>query len=123
MQARALKRARDNLSRTGTFPLASFAFLYRLGLADEAFQLIDQSSFAYMFDPDRRSPSGAIDDGVIFSVLHNSGDMMKDVRFVGLCAKLGLCDYWVSTGNWPDCAEAVAPYYDFKSEARRLIAA
>jgi TolB-like protein len=123
MQARALKRARDNLSRTGTFPLASFAFLYRLGLADEAFQLIDQSSFAYMFDPDRRSPSGAIDDGVIFSALHNSGDMMKDVRFVGLCAKLGLCDYWVSTGNWPDCAEAVAPYYDFKSEARRLIAA
>ena len=120
MQARALKRARDTLSRTGTLPLSSFAFLYRLGLADEAFQLIDQASFAYMFDPELRSPNGAIDDGVIFSILHKP-EMFKDIRFVRLCAKLGLCDYWVNTGSWPDCAEAVAPYYDFKAEARRLV--
>ncbi len=123
MQARALKRAKDNLSRTGSIPLWSFAFLYRLGLVDEAYHLINQASFAYMFDPELRSPNGAIDDGVIFSVLHNSSDMMKDIRFVRLCAKLGLCDYWVNTGNWPDCAEALAPYYDFKAEARGLVTA
>jgi TolB-like protein len=123
MQARALKRAMDTLSRTGTIPTSSFSFLYRLGLADEAFKLIDQASFAYMFDPELQSPNGMIDDGLVFSVLHNSGDMMKDIRFVRLCAKLGLCDYWVNTGNWPDCAEAVAPYYDFKAEARGLVTA
>ncbi len=47
---------------------------------------------------------------------------MYDIRFVGLCAKLGLCDYWVKTGRWPDCAELVASDYDFKAEARRLAA-
>jgi hypothetical protein len=44
--------------------------------------------------------------------------MMRDIRFVGLCAKLGLCDYWVASGRWPDCADR-APY-DFKAEAQRL---
>ena len=46
--------------------------------------------------------------------------MMRDIRFVGLCARLGLCDYWMKTGRWPDCADVVAPYYDFRAEARRL---
>ncbi|HEY3777847.1 MAG TPA: hypothetical protein VGL35_07300 [Rhizomicrobium sp.] len=122
VQARALQRATETLSRTGTLPHKSIMLLWRLGLVDEAFQLIDLASFAYMFDPDRRSPNGAADDGVIFSILHNS-QIMKDIRFVRLCAKLGLCDYWVKTENWPDCAEGVAPYYDFKAEARRLVAA
>jgi hypothetical protein len=52
-----------------------------------------------------------------------AGAMMRDVRFVRLCAKLGLCDYWVNTGRWPDCADAVATYYDFRAEARRLASA
>ena len=46
--------------------------------------------------------------------------MMEDVRFVGFCAKLGLCDYWLNTDRWPDCAaDGVVPY-DFKAECRRL---
>ncbi len=46
--------------------------------------------------------------------------MISDPRFVGLCAKIGLCDYWVETGHWPDCADTVG--YDFRAEARRLVA-
>ena len=57
-----------------------------------------------MFDPDQRSPNGTSSNGLIFSVVHN-GAMMRDPRFVSLCAKLGLCDYWVKTDRWPDCAE------------------
>jgi tetratricopeptide (TPR) repeat protein len=121
-QARVLKETRDTLNRTGSLPLHRLGFLCRLGLADEAFGLLDEISFAYMFDPERRSPNGAIDDGLIFAVLQSS-EMMQDIRFVRLCAKLGLCDYWVKSGNWPDCAQSVAPFYDFKAEARRLIAA
>jgi hypothetical protein len=26
----------------------------------------------------------------------------------------------VKTGRWPDCADFVAPSYDFRAEARRL---
>jgi TolB-like protein len=122
IQARAVKRARETLSRTGILPQSSFILCYRLGLTDETFELIDQSSFAYVFDPELRTPNGRVDDGLIFSVLHNA-EMMRDIRFVGLCARLGLCDYWVKSGRWPDCAEAAAPHYDFKAEARRLAAA
>jgi adenylate cyclase len=121
IQARALKRAQDTLTRTGGLPLGTFMTLYGLGLTDEVFELADQASFAFMFDPDQRSPNGADGPALIFSVTINTG-MMRDVRFVGLCGKLGLVDYWVKSGRWPDCAEAVAPYYDFKARARRLAA-
>ena len=51
-------------------------------------------------------------------VLFNSNAaILNDPRFPRLCAKLGLCDYWVATGRWPDRADA-APY-DFRAEARR----
>lgn len=46
--------------------------------------------------------------------------MREDPRFVRLCAKLGLVDYWVSVGHWPDCAEPGALPYAFKAECRRL---
>ena len=56
---------------------------------------------------------------IMFDVAYNRA-MIRDVRFVRLCAKLGLCDYWLKSDCWPDCAEVVAPDYDFKAEARRL---
>jgi hypothetical protein len=56
---------------------------------------------------------------MMFNV-NQPGPMMPDIRFVGLCAKLGLCDYWVKTGRWPDCAEDGVLAYDFKAECRRL---
>ena len=50
-----------------------------------------------------------------------NAELIHDVRFVSLCAKLGHCHYWVETGNWPDCADEVD--YDFRAEARRLAGA
>ncbi|MGH6878336.1 MAG: winged helix-turn-helix domain-containing tetratricopeptide repeat protein, partial [Rhizomicrobium sp.] len=116
VQAGVLIRARQTLDGAGALPHSTYVLLYRLGLADETFELIEQSSFAYMFDPTEPTTNGRIDDGLIFSLLHSNA-MVRDVRFVRLCAKLGLCDYWVKSGNWPDCAETVAPCYDFKAEA------
>ena len=46
--------------------------------------------------------------------------MRDDARFVILCDKLGLADYWLSTGCWPDFAEEVASLYDLKAECQRL---
>jgi adenylate cyclase len=116
----AVNQARYELARLGHVPLESLSTLYRLGYRQEVFDLIDQSSFASYFDPQQRWPGG-LSMVNIFAGVHNN-EMMCDPRFVGLCAKIGLCDYWVKTGRWPDCAEAVAPYYDFKSECRRLAA-
>lgn len=36
-----------------------------------------------------------------------------DPRFATICARLGLVDYWLETGLWPDCAAEVP--YDFRA--------
>jgi TolB-like protein len=45
-----------------------------------------------------------------------------DPRFVQLCARLGLVEYWMASGHWPDCVDEVAPHYDFKAECARVAA-
>lgn len=42
-------------------------------------------------------------------------------RFPALCARLGLAQYWLETGKWPDCASAVE--YDFKAACAAAVAA
>jgi len=112
-----LNRQRAELARTGTLPLVWPVWLYGLGLKDEAVELLDKASFAYLFDRQSPSPSGTIYPGSIFSPTYGFPD---DPRFVRLCGKLGLCDYWIDTGKWPDCADEVA--YDFRAEARTVAA-
>ncbi len=99
-------------ARNGTLPLHYLTAISQLGFADEAFELIDQSTFE-----DRLlMANSTVSSGVIFG---RENEVMKcDVRFLGLCAKLRLCDYWVETDRWPDCACQVP--YDFKSECLRM---
>lgn len=42
--------------------------------------------------------------------------LRQDARFAELCVRLGLYDHWQETGQWPDCAEEVTPFYDFQTE-------
>ena len=39
-------------------------------------------------------------------------ELRNDPRFAGLCARLGLVEFWLTTDKWPDCASEVP--YDFK---------
>ena len=119
IRARALVKARNRLARTRALPMSTFTTLSGLGLTDEVFDLVDRTSFGFVVDNAQRSPNGAAGSNGMFSPAHGHG-MMRDIRFVGLCAKLGLCDYWVETDRWPDCIDTVASEYDFKAEARRL---
>jgi TolB-like protein len=41
--------------------------------------------------------------------------MMRDARFVQLCRRIGLCDYWIASDRWPDCADEGVLPYDFKA--------
>ena len=48
--------------------------------------------------------------------------LRSDPRFMQVAAKLGLVDYWRSTGQWPDfCSEPGLPY-DCRSEAAKIAA-
>jgi adenylate cyclase len=40
-----------------------------------------------------------------------------DMRFPSFCARVGLVDYWRTSGHWPDCATEVP--YDFKAACEK----
>ena len=48
-----------------------------------------------------------------------SGPLRADIRFATLAARLGLAQYWMTSGRWPDCAAEVP--YDFKTACRAAV--
>jgi adenylate cyclase len=102
----------------GAVSLSWLMMLCAVGEVDAAFALADASSFAAMFDLEGAPP----DDRMLLGILFGCGNasMRRDPRFVGLCARLGLVDYWQTSGHWPDCVTEIAHYYDFHAEAGRL---
>ena len=110
-----LRRA---LAETGTVSLRDAVEACAIGRTDEVYAILSQASFAHLFEPGGRLLPG---DYGTHRLLDGVGPLQRDTRFVQLCAKLGLCDYWVKSDTWPDCAEQLAKYYDFKSEVRRLV--
>jgi hypothetical protein len=45
-------------------------------------------------------------------------ELRNDPRFVRLCARLGLVEFWLATGKWPDCVDDVP--YAFKAECEKV---
>jgi hypothetical protein len=114
---RVLNHVAEQLERTGTLQFDLLLYAFRMGLVDETFLFVEEASFAHMFDNAGPLPTADHNPGIVFDRTSNLA-MMQDIRFVGFCAKIGLCDYWTKTNRWPDCAGFVG--YGFRSEARRL---
>jgi TolB-like protein len=106
------------LESTGLVALSHLGRLCQLGLADEAFALVEASDFTPYFSTGTRLAPPDVGLSCLFCV--DQRDLRADPRFLRLCTKLGLCDYWVRSGNWPDCADEVD--YDFRALARDLAA-
>jgi len=105
----------DEVGRTGCVDVSSLVYAAHLGLVDEAYEAADGAWLG---------PRGAQDDvlgpdGYRTSLLFQADmpELRNDRRFPGLCARLGLVDYWTMTGRWPDCAGEVP--YDFRAECER----
>jgi hypothetical protein len=45
-------------------------------------------------------------------------ELRNDPRFVRLCARLGLVEFWVASNKWPDCAGELP--YDFRAECEKV---
>lgn len=113
-----LERARNDLDKSGALDLRLLASIHALGATEETFAMVERATFASMFDPNGEPPAAWVNPGFIFNQATNIA-MMRDERFVRLCAKLGLCDYWVASGRWPDCAaDGILPY-DFEALVHR----
>lgn len=118
LAARTLEGQRAMLQSTGLIALSQLGLLCSAGLKDEVFALVEAADFSPYFSPGARCAPPDLGGSCLFAV--DQKDLRADPRFLRLCAKLGLCDYWVSSGEWPDCAEEVD--YDFRALARDLAA-
>ncbi|HLZ83069.1 MAG TPA: winged helix-turn-helix domain-containing protein [Caulobacteraceae bacterium] len=110
-----LEICRSRLAEKGYLGFHFLAQLSLFGMPDEALTLAEQASYDHMFDPDGPLP-GSHFPGPIFGPWCA---MNQDLRFVGLCDRLGLCAYWAESGHWPDCAEWLP--YDLKAAVHRCV--
>ncbi|MGD9965666.1 MAG: hypothetical protein AB7T59_04045 [Hyphomonadaceae bacterium] len=99
------------VAKTGSVDVTRLVYAAHLGLVDDAYRFAESAQLG---------PTGAADD-VIGADAYRTGmlfwkgmpEIRNDPRFVPLCARLGLVEFWLATQKWPDCADE-APY-DFKS--------
>ena len=50
----------------------------------------------------------------------NCEELRRDPRFAEVCVRLGLHESWRESGHWPDCADELAPLYDFRARCEQL---
>jgi TolB-like protein/class 3 adenylate cyclase len=106
----------NEVSKTGHVDVSRLVYSAHLGLVEEAYRAAETA---------RLGPAGNSDDimgpdGYRTSLLFQAGmpELRDDPRFPRLCARLGLVEFWMATGKWPDCADEVP--YDFKSECAKV---
>jgi TolB-like protein len=112
-----LAEQRALLESTGRVALSHLGKFCQWGLEDEAFALVEASDFSPYFSAGTGFTPPDFGLSCLFGVDQKA--LRADPRFLRLCAKLGLCDYWVQSGNWPDCADEVD--YDFRAQASVLV--
>jgi hypothetical protein len=118
---RAILRLRRQHERTGRVTIDLLAFAVHRGHGDEAFELARNSELGPAAGD--RSNTGGGESNLAILFMYGIRGLRTDRRFVELCARLRLADYWLATGSWPDCVDEVAPYYDFETEGRRAMEA
>jgi TolB-like protein len=103
------------VSKTGCVDVSRLVYAAHLGLVEEAYRTAENACLG---------PVGTGDDimgpdGYRTSLLFQVGmpELRNDPRFVPLCARLGLVEFWMATGKWPDCADEVP--YDFRAECEK----
>jgi hypothetical protein len=115
---RAIRGLRRQFERNGRIDLTTLMFVAHVGFTDEALDIAARAEFGP--PPDAPDPRGQDAYGVtaLFSV--PMSELRRSPRFVDICDRVGLVDYWVTLDVWPDCAQVVAPFYDFKAECRKV---
>jgi TolB-like protein len=82
---------------------------------DESFALLERAKLGPAGGPKDTLGVNAYRTHLLFPAAYTK--LRADPRFVKLCARLGLIEYWLATHNWPDCAEVVP--YDFRAECEK----
>lgn len=96
-------------------PLSACMVAVASGCADQAYDLLDAAlDSGRAIAPDPHVTFGMARAQAPLQMFVHSGEAFRrHKRFPGLCARLGLAEYWLNTDQWPDCASEVD--YDFKA--------
>ena len=113
---RLLGAVRKRVETTGHADAAPALYLAHLGYVDETYDLLDRAKLGPAGSPRDQLGPNAYRTHLLFPAAFP--ELRADPRFVKLCARLGLVEYWLTTQKWPDCADVVP--YDFRSECERF---
>ena len=108
----------------GPVPISSCMIAAGFGCADGAFDLLEQAvDSGRQLRPDMHDGFGMARAQAPLQLFVNNGGaaFCLHERFPALAAKLGLAEYWVSSGHWPDCAGQTS--FDFKAACRAALKA
>jgi hypothetical protein len=117
---RPLELAERTIAATGYVAFYWLPIAAQLGFVDEAHALAARAKFGPSGSPDDELGPDAYRTNFLFHPEFIA--FRSDRRFVQLCARLGLVEYWMTSRHWPDCVDEVAPHYDFKAECARVAA-
>ena len=116
----AIDAARRLFEASGLAYLQTLQVVAKVGFADEAHSIALRAKFGPVGDEHDLIGFDQYTTKDLFSAVYP--EFRRDPRFVKLCARLSLVDYWRATQHWPDCVDEVAPYYDFKAECEKVAA-
>lgn len=114
---RSAESARRRVERTGRLSLNAAVYAAHLGAVDEIYDIVERGKFGPAGDERDTMGIHAYRPAILFHAPYP--ELRRDPRFAKLCARLGLVEYWLKTGCWPDCVEELRPYYDFRAECAK----
>jgi tetratricopeptide (TPR) repeat protein len=100
---------------TGGVEISQIVYAAHVGLAEDVFRLVETARLGPRGAPDDVLGPDAYRTGLLF--WNGMPEIRNDARFVRLCARLGLVEFWLKTQKWPDCVDEVP--YDFRSECAK----
>jgi TolB-like protein/DNA-binding winged helix-turn-helix (wHTH) protein len=105
--------------------LVTLGLAAHVGEADAAIDhlctaIIEDRPIAYDCNDEGRGVARANIAAALFGVPAEA--LRRHPRFAEVCVRLGLYAYWLAHDNWPDCADDLAPWYDFRAECARVAA-
>jgi hypothetical protein len=111
---RPIEAARSRFEKTGLADFIQLQLAAKVGFTDEAHEIALRARFGPPGTKRDRMGFDAYKTLTLFDAAF--AEFRRDARFVKLCARCGLVEYWTETQRWPDCIDEVAPFYDFKAE-------
>lgn len=105
----------SQVERWGFVDVSRLVYAAHLGLVEQTYRMANSVRLGPVgTDDDILGPDG-YRTSLLFQV--RMPEIRNDPRFLRLCARLGLVEYWNATGKWPDCVDEVP--YDFRAECEK----